>query len=783
MSTSTPPIDKNGKLGGTINITSGKIDFTISKDTLVIHKGSARIFEVLLMPTELLLSKADYKMAVNLRMRLTIFLDAINDIQKDKKLEVKKIGFADTIGLANTIIWMNSLKERALLKEKLKMKKFGVHDVSICYLRSRQAVLEGKIHYYTGKYELAINSFVSATAYLGYENQQTLDAWFNMGLSFYKTEAYDKALSYFSKVLSSRLSSSPREARAYLYIGKIFYRHKDKSKAIEYFNEALEIDPKLQSIFYNIGIYYYDSNNYHKAIKNFDQALQLTPGNADTWYYKGKSLYELNRYGEAMICMNNARRIDTKYANTWYDKKVASQNSFIRIMNFSEIKIAMLAELFLASIFINEYYSSTLNSSSMSSLIATMSICGGYLIYKALNLKGAVKSYLVRSLSKDAAIKTIESKVIPSTTDTNKIEIGLEGSLRKAVNFNKLLKSQETKTFIKWHEEQTEEDISWSFPKATEIFDDQILEEVKHNYSSLFLKEITKKVHSIINDEGNDIVRKNVYDFFSVEFSLMPLKFYFEMAKIINADEVSKVRFMMSIETSIKIENLIISGGDTAVTRIEIRKLTALPQIYLTEILVHGSQINRVFKPKKNILNLMKPFEVSDLLLSRNDINVKIQIRSVGTYEPLPFGEPLIIGEPYEMLVIVDSINNNTSRQISQKSIKINVSLSGTNYKIEPKTQVLNFQYGSSSEPVAFTIQPLTPKYDDNYEIKIFFYYHLNLLKALLISPNVQQEGRDWNKTNQYRVKFRQDNEFLPTTVLTSSDIGLASIFRLEGFQ
>ena len=53
---------------------------------------------------------------------------------------------------------------------------------------------------------------------------------------------------------------------------------------------------------------------YLDAIGLLDQALEIDPKNASIWYNKGVALYQLKRFGEALKCYDQALLIEPKFA-------------------------------------------------------------------------------------------------------------------------------------------------------------------------------------------------------------------------------------------------------------------------------------------------------------------------------------------------------------------------------------------------------------------------------------------------------------------------------------
>ena len=71
----------------------------------------------------------------------------------------------------------------------------------------------------------------------------------NIGIVYYNTKEYDKALEYFSNALNIKEkvlgAEHPQTATSYNNIGFVYYNQKEYYKALEYHLKALEIQEKV----------------------------------------------------------------------------------------------------------------------------------------------------------------------------------------------------------------------------------------------------------------------------------------------------------------------------------------------------------------------------------------------------------------------------------------------------------------------------------------------------------------------------------------------------------
>ncbi len=121
------------------------------------------------------------------------------------------------------------------------------------------------------------------------------DAVAQLGLSYYKLNQYDKALSYFEEALGMGEGSvETLNNTAAIYFAKGNYL-----KAKEYYERAVGIDPYYIDAIGNLGATYGALKEFERALVYFDRALNLNPDNASYLYYKAITLNQLGRMEEA----------------------------------------------------------------------------------------------------------------------------------------------------------------------------------------------------------------------------------------------------------------------------------------------------------------------------------------------------------------------------------------------------------------------------------------------------------------------------------------------------
>ncbi|GJQ63226.1 MAG: hypothetical protein SCALA702_22790 [Melioribacteraceae bacterium] len=160
-------------------------------------------------------------------------------------------------------------------------------------------------------FKLAINYWEQ-----NYEGRE-LDYYFsanNLGLIYWRTSAYDSAITYYRKAkeLAELLGGKKRIAAVNNNIGVIYWQWGIHDKAIEYYSESLNIRKELQDssgmakLYNNIGLAYLEHKNYPLAEEYFRTGLQIsttiTEHNTIGYSYNnlGRTSFERGKYLEAL---------------------------------------------------------------------------------------------------------------------------------------------------------------------------------------------------------------------------------------------------------------------------------------------------------------------------------------------------------------------------------------------------------------------------------------------------------------------------------------------------
>lgn len=143
---------------------------------------------------------------------------------------------------------------------------------------------------------------------------KSADTVYNLALSYFQKNEYDKAIKSFKDVLEI----DPKYVAAWYDLGYIYKGEKEYDKAIEHYNKALEISPEYADAWHGLALSYYQQNEFDKAIKYTKNALEIDPEYQQAWQTLGGSHYGKKEYDKAIECYKTALELDQGIANSWY---------------------------------------------------------------------------------------------------------------------------------------------------------------------------------------------------------------------------------------------------------------------------------------------------------------------------------------------------------------------------------------------------------------------------------------------------------------------------------
>lgn len=110
-----------------------------------------------------------------------------------------------------------------------------------------------------------------------------VDAYFNLGNTYYSLGRYLEAEEAYKKVLAVQ----PNDFQAYNGIGNCHNAMGEYAQAIDAYNRSLELKPNNFNAYNNLGNAYRNMNNNEQALAAYKKAMELKPNSADIYYNIG----------------------------------------------------------------------------------------------------------------------------------------------------------------------------------------------------------------------------------------------------------------------------------------------------------------------------------------------------------------------------------------------------------------------------------------------------------------------------------------------------------------
>lgn len=149
---------------------------------------------------------------------------------------------------------------------------------------------------------------------------------YNIGLTYYNMEDYEKSLDTLQRLLDDEVEKSSYYYKSKMIQGVIFYKLKKTTIAIDIFYNLLN-DKDLDSdlifrIYNNIALCYIDEKKYIEAEKFLDKAIERADEERrfkhEVLGDKGSLYFELERYEEAKDFLNKSVEISEEIGNYKY---------------------------------------------------------------------------------------------------------------------------------------------------------------------------------------------------------------------------------------------------------------------------------------------------------------------------------------------------------------------------------------------------------------------------------------------------------------------------------
>lgn len=164
----------------------------------------------------------------------------------------------------------------------------------------------------TGKYELAIDALDYAIAIEGDHEH----SWFHKGYAFSLMGRYNDALESYKESLSG---DDEGDALKFYYIGECYEKMEDYIKAASYFRKTTRLDPNLSDAWIGLGVCEMETGTPARAIKHMKKGLEQNPGNSGYLCILAEAFIANDQMNQAVECYEQAVESDPSDEDTWMD--------------------------------------------------------------------------------------------------------------------------------------------------------------------------------------------------------------------------------------------------------------------------------------------------------------------------------------------------------------------------------------------------------------------------------------------------------------------------------
>lgn len=149
---------------------------------------------------------------------------------------------------------------------------------------------------------------------------------YNIGLTYYNMEDYEKSLDTLQRLLYDEVEKSSYYYKSKMIQGVIFYKLKKTPEALETLSNLIQVEnidnESLIRAYNNIALCYIDKEEYSKAEKFFDKAIEIADKVKLTKHEilgdKGNLYFEVKRYDEAIGVLKESVEISEEIGNYKY---------------------------------------------------------------------------------------------------------------------------------------------------------------------------------------------------------------------------------------------------------------------------------------------------------------------------------------------------------------------------------------------------------------------------------------------------------------------------------
>lgn len=181
-------------------------------------------------------------------------------------------------------------------------------DPTFCYAYT----LSGHEYIANAALERATACFRSAI----HHNDRHYNAWYGLGLVFYRQEKNQDALVHFKRALKINASNSV----LHCYLGMVLQAQGANDAALRVFDDAIRLDPKNNMAKFRKASSLVKLGQFQEALAELERVKENAPKEAQVYFSMGKIYKMLGQLDRAIVCLTKAMDLDAK--NTNYIKSV-----------------------------------------------------------------------------------------------------------------------------------------------------------------------------------------------------------------------------------------------------------------------------------------------------------------------------------------------------------------------------------------------------------------------------------------------------------------------------
>lgn len=172
-----------------------------------------------------------------------------------------------------------------------------------------------------------------------------------LGMSYYRTEDYGKALTFLQKAIKK----NDKDAEALYTLGRTFLELEDEKNAIPQFQKAIFINQEKNVWMYELALIYYNQNDYKSALKYFNMAAESGYNKTNDFYenlgfaqiYSGEKGNGINTLLQILERKPNNKELLNNIANAMYETK-QYEDALVYFQKLLELNPNDASSLFMA---------------------------------------------------------------------------------------------------------------------------------------------------------------------------------------------------------------------------------------------------------------------------------------------------------------------------------------------------------------------------------------------------------------------------------------------------